>query len=890
MRLLLLALVLLTLFPAIHADSSTCATCSELINASTTGIFVEVRDADPTNQYIKITGYYNNVTASPSRQPLKDSIIVIQLTNSTTLNVLQKTYTDGNGSAKFKYNNWNHTCLNFKVMYCPYCNPPSANCTGFKQCLDFAQISTNATTADQITDAADAVQPGTLNPDRYLPQIGTGSWCPPPPPLSATPAICLPLILIFSLLSGALYLTGRNPFAAFNIGGQRVGQHIKYQARGRGFSFSITQAIIAGFSVGQAAATIKKEGMKGFVKKEVDSVKARGFYNVSGTIRGIKGGLKGLSDARAHARAGRGTASGARTSGGPTQVSTAQGVQSASAGGGQVRGADLMGSGRGGWAILDNPLTRILTFVIMSSTIGRAFDAMYSAATFNADAGRGRSVFEAIFADSPTRQASEGVATIRAMRGADGGWLVRFGPGNAETAQVLGERVNSDGSRTYILAAPPGTGPVKDNQIQVTIAQNGTISSVSFTLTLPSPTAQFPNGEARVVISPGARPGDPMNIQVAVPNPDSRPGQPPTILVPYENQFMQTFGTGATAHQEPMTGADMLSKIPTFLSPGSDGRDFQAGYNATMLVVSDAQRQIQEAMAFGGQSIRDRVISDMASRPEMRPVVREARYDVAVDALSTVLGIDPASLRAGGTDHPELTRGLSPGSSEAGEVGRYEVAVTKFSSADSAGTLSFFDDRSGTTRTMTYSQIGTAGGVTYMAERGNPPLSDAARPFATEVLPSVIGHMGGAELAGMTPERLQAAIASDLPRLNAERATHGLPPIAIAGSGTPPTGAIVISAGTMTEMTRVFAPQISQATTEFRSNMASSGLPSGFIDRVMTSDTSTLGTLSAAGRMMSDDHTADLLSSRPTLISDYRIPESVSQNLREFALMQRASG
>ncbi|MEW6035689.1 MAG: hypothetical protein AB1529_03690 [Candidatus Micrarchaeota archaeon] len=290
--------LLLLLVPAVLAVEE-CISCEEMQGTPPARI---LNILDSSNQTIEIIAYYENYSATPSRQYINDSIIIIHMTNATGLDQLYKTYTNAEGKAYFDFGSWKDGCANFKILYCPFCAPGSPAC-GFKACLDYAQINTTATSADDITAGPGGNPvPSPINPARYLATVDQASYCPPPPSLGETPGLCLPLLIIFSLLSGALYLTGRNPFAAFNIGGARIGRHIRYQARGRGFAMDLKAiAMSIRSAAGEMEAATDEKG--NVVKDEKGNVVRKGslsepkwflFSNIrdlGDVIGGTRGGV-----------------------------------------------------------------------------------------------------------------------------------------------------------------------------------------------------------------------------------------------------------------------------------------------------------------------------------------------------------------------------------------------------------------------------------------------------------------------------------------------------------------------------------------------------------------------------------------------------------------------
>ncbi len=379
------ALLFLAMMPA--AFPSSCPGCEEIASAPPTGIFVLVHDSEAANRSLELVAYYENESASPRRQPLNDTILIIEVSNASGQLDLRKTYTDDNGTAWFSFSGLDKSCLSFKVLYCPYCVPPESNCSGFRQCLNLSRIQSDATDASGIQDAADARAPDTLNPSIYLPDIATASWCPPPEPMHATPEFCLPLILIFSVLCGALYLTGKNPFSGFNIGGVRPGQHLRYQARARGWSLNVTQMASTAVSLGQSIGTLAESPEK-FAQQEASAIESRatmGMSRVHTTIQDRKKG--GVADKAAKA-GGKEAGKKAAQSGGSAAVLAGGPKGGVQAGGGGYAGRQVVGRlGESGLAsaegvkALPEAIGRLALFVVMSSSIGRVVDSAISAGT-----------------------------------------------------------------------------------------------------------------------------------------------------------------------------------------------------------------------------------------------------------------------------------------------------------------------------------------------------------------------------------------------------------------------------------------------------------------------------------------------------------------------------
>ncbi|MEW6723159.1 MAG: hypothetical protein AB1324_07885, partial [Candidatus Micrarchaeota archaeon] len=718
MRLLSVALIFLFASSlSFTAEPPECATCEELAGAPQAGLFVLVRDTDPANQYIDIVGYYEDLTASPIRQPLNNSILIVELINNTNQKALKKVYTDSDGRASFRFNEWNDSCITFKVMYCPYCIPTDVECEGFKQCLDFGKIQTTADKSDDIDDASDAVVADPLSDAKFIPQLATASWCPPPTGIATTPALCFPLILLFSLLSGALYLTGRNPFAGFNIGGMRIGSHIRYQARGRGFSFSVMQMAVAAGSLVQAGVGIGKQGMKGFAKKEAAAVNARGIMGIKGAIGQVKAGIKKHGEIRAGqaaertvvaGRTGSGTAGGTGTMGGLGM--TAGGMQAMAGGGssgafgGQIFGGEIAGS-----RFLSG-LLRVVAFVMLQIPIFRSIDAIYNEATFDSRTQRGRSLFEAIFSIRD-RTVPECVETMSALRGEHGGYRVYLDESHTREAEVLqrvegtgtGEGGNGipEGSAVYVMRAPAGM-TTENGTIRVEIQEStGRINSVSFNL----------NNVGDVVIR---RPLDGGSTDFMVWRTPEGGGE----------RRLERLESGS---EQMRAVLDAYTALPIELDPGHRGSTFVDNYNATLTTMAYLNYQAMEAarmdLARNGPTVTDRAAENPTAAAEIDRVRREEAEAATAAAFGRTSVEGVAEERLAGIP--------TTGESRVGELGVHEVAVQRIHTADS--------EAGGFTTMMT-----TPTGAATLADRAGLSTDDAN--LARTHLPAILGSMNPAEL------------------------------------------------------------------------------------------------------------------------------------------------
>jgi len=221
-----------------------CPGCEQLHGALQSSMLL-VMD---TNKYnITITLYYENLSASPPRQPVSNSVIIAQVFNESFSDTY-KIYTDDSGAATFDFSIYKDRAVNFKFLYCPFTcstSDPGFSKCGFLQCLDFAGIQCTLPTCEfsDLPDAPGVTPLAETKCLKLLPTIQSATYSPPPPSPITTPVICLPLLIIFALLGGALFISGKNPFAGFDFSAPRVGRHVRYQARGRAVSVSVPQPL-----------------------------------------------------------------------------------------------------------------------------------------------------------------------------------------------------------------------------------------------------------------------------------------------------------------------------------------------------------------------------------------------------------------------------------------------------------------------------------------------------------------------------------------------------------------------------------------------------------------------------------------------------------------------
>jgi hypothetical protein len=274
------------------AAEGDCPDCKILKDALQARMFLSI---DSSNHTITASVYYENISMSPPRQPVNFSKIIVNVYNGTfSDNYI--IYTDSTGVATYDFSEYKDIAVSFKFLYCPFSNPNVGEAgysqCGFIQCIEFAGIECTLPNC-QITDIQDAdpaKKPASESYFDLLPVISTLSYNPPAEPLLSTPAICLPALIIFALLGGALFISGRNPFAGFDFSAPRLGRHIRYQARGRGAGISAPTFVQQYIMSKASGALAKGTGKVLSVGARVIGGKKRGKAAGQAIKRGITGG------------------------------------------------------------------------------------------------------------------------------------------------------------------------------------------------------------------------------------------------------------------------------------------------------------------------------------------------------------------------------------------------------------------------------------------------------------------------------------------------------------------------------------------------------------------------------------------------------------------------
>ncbi|MDD5337061.1 MAG: hypothetical protein PHS02_01110 [Candidatus ainarchaeum sp.] len=217
---------------------------------------------------IKAMLYFDN-TSSGVRQPVPGAPLLVWI-RSSTYSYLTKVVTDENGVAHFDYSGWREAPHEYSFLYCCFYE----DC-GFEFCINASGVDDAYREANGIY-SVDTVptmpnQPEISMDKHYLlPSVKKIDISPDKQDLytQLQQTLCVPIFILFGLLMGALYYTGRNPFGFIDLSPLRVGRHIKYSPRGMQTGFKLSTQTLQGVAsrVGTTAVSAKG-GFKGFVKQ-----------------------------------------------------------------------------------------------------------------------------------------------------------------------------------------------------------------------------------------------------------------------------------------------------------------------------------------------------------------------------------------------------------------------------------------------------------------------------------------------------------------------------------------------------------------------------------------------------------------------------------------------
>src|SRR4030095_12550716 len=158
--------------------ASGCVECDLLKDSPRAHILTSFAEGNHLEAYV----YYENFTGAQPRMPLSDSTVSIEVTGKGGRKAIYKVVTDGQGKAVFDFTDWASSCSEFKVLYCPFCDPEAPLC-GFAYCLDHAAITNESghyeNVPGPIESAADIPGPAAGSTNRYLPDVRLASYRAP---------------------------------------------------------------------------------------------------------------------------------------------------------------------------------------------------------------------------------------------------------------------------------------------------------------------------------------------------------------------------------------------------------------------------------------------------------------------------------------------------------------------------------------------------------------------------------------------------------------------------------------------------------------------------------------------------------------------------------------
>lgn len=239
--------------------SGGCEACENVGNFSTSAILVV---EDKASRQFKITLYSESLTTF-NRTAVQYAPVIVYVQNST-YSYLSKAITNDGGTAYFDYSKWEDVAMQYSFSYCCFYE----DC-GFEMCMNASGISQGYRDENGISDIfsipdASPAQPA-LNPvQQYLLPSSEKTThvpekCATNDPLCAMlqmqQAMCIPVALLFALLLGSLYYTGKNPFAMLDVSPLRLGKHIRYSPRGIGKAQITAQTLQGYLSRATAAGT-----------------------------------------------------------------------------------------------------------------------------------------------------------------------------------------------------------------------------------------------------------------------------------------------------------------------------------------------------------------------------------------------------------------------------------------------------------------------------------------------------------------------------------------------------------------------------------------------------------------------------------------------------------
>jgi len=238
-----------------------CGIHCDLLDQYTDGtIYPIVQEESKT---ISVIFNYRNISpeGTEDRLPIENAAILVRVdAESTIVPDYYKIYTDETGKATFNFSDYAEECADYQFIFCH-----SQEECELEECLNLLGFDSRIEVVGPTLGDA-LLGRGVVEPDEFsqkpfliLPTMSTTSYCPPPSPNFPIPIFCFPLMIIFSMLAGAMFLTGRNPFSMFDFSTPRAPKVYRYTARTKGVSIDTGSVARAVAKIAGAAKQAKAE-------------------------------------------------------------------------------------------------------------------------------------------------------------------------------------------------------------------------------------------------------------------------------------------------------------------------------------------------------------------------------------------------------------------------------------------------------------------------------------------------------------------------------------------------------------------------------------------------------------------------------------------------------
>jgi hypothetical protein len=442
----------------------------------------------------------------------------------------------------------------------------------------------------------------------------------------------------------------------------KPGKHIRYQARGRGFSLNTLQAGFGIMGAVNAAKTIAKGGVGALVKQEKEAAKERGPIQ---QVHRATAGLKNVSVASKAAAAAKGKGGAPLSAvqraqvqarameslfttgsiGGTSATQTGRGMELLPSTGGGFRASELVGSNIG------STIARILLFTASQTTLGSLIGSIWFAAA-------GKSMFDSAFANPQalaTRRQNDLAAFADVARVSD-----RVTIAGGREAQVMGVETVDGNTRMTLRVA--GQNGAADTNFTVVVNSQGVVRQIEMQIQVPGPDGQ---STSHNIVMRSSENTSGTGVWIRVPDPN-HPGQTIPQQVPATSYYEQTRDARGNITEIPLAPAlagdsrentdrlnQMFSSISTTLASISPnftvGRSTEivADYNnrqgalsiVRSTVITDYQTEMAERSRSLGETVPhniiDRAANDYAGRAIVGLLHVNSTLGVSGDPVAT---------------------------------------------------------------------------------------------------------------------------------------------------------------------------------------------------------------------------------------------------------------